>query len=95
MRQLPLTLLVQQHNHRPWFPPFDETRWRFFADNAGNVPIREVAARAALIAAADLRPVLAANQQPLLLISSVGEGLVADACRSFTGRSHSANHSNP
>ena len=79
-RRLPLRRLVQKHNHRAWFPPFDAVRWDFLLDNTGSVPIADVAERAAVIRETDLRPLLPKITQPILLIRSEGDGIVAEAC---------------
>ncbi|HTI51397.1 MAG TPA: alpha/beta fold hydrolase, partial [Planctomycetaceae bacterium] len=55
MRRFPGSRAVREHNHRRWFPPFDETRWQFLEDNAGRVPISTLAWQAALIRGTDLR----------------------------------------
>lgn len=76
MSQLPGRALVQRVNHRPWFPPFDESRWQFLDADTGGLSIGTVANRAAMLHNYDLRPRLAEIQQPILLLSSEGEGLV-------------------
>ncbi|MES2792540.1 MAG: alpha/beta hydrolase [Planctomycetota bacterium] len=80
LKSLPGAKTVQEQNHRRWFPPLDTTRWQFFADDAGQVPIRSMARRGAIIRQTDLRPKLAQIQQPLLLIQSEGDGLVTREC---------------
>ncbi len=79
MWQVPLRRLIQQANHRPWFPPFDQTRWQFFSENSGGVPVRAVAHRAAIIRNADLRPRLPEVAPPVLVIRSEGEAVVAES----------------
>lgn len=75
--RLPLRAAVQANNHRPWFPPFDTTRWNFFLEDTGSVSIRSIARRAAVLRDTDLRDVLPRISQPVLLIRSEGEGLVS------------------
>lgn len=75
--RLPLRAAVQANNHRPWFPPFDATRWNFFLENTGSVPIRSIAHRAAVLRDTDLRDALPRISQRVLLIRSEGEGLVS------------------
>jgi pimeloyl-ACP methyl ester carboxylesterase len=79
-RHLPLRRLVQQNNHRYWFPPFDARRWNFLVENTGRVPIRSIAERAAIIRDADLRPKLRQIAHPVLLVHSEGDGIVSEEC---------------
>ena len=68
---------IQEQNHRPWFPPFDNGRWPFLMRNSGSTPIRDVARRAWLIHRTDLRPRLAEVRQPVLVLRSEGDGRVS------------------
>lgn len=81
LKRFPGARAVREHNHRRWFPPFDETRWQFLEDNAGRVPVPTLAWQAALIRDADLRPWLKEVQQPVLLIETEGEGAATRACQ--------------
>ncbi|MGH7200709.1 MAG: alpha/beta fold hydrolase, partial [Planctomycetaceae bacterium] len=78
--RLPGLRAIQARNHRPWFPPFDRGRWQFFLDDTGCVPIRALAARAAIIRDADLRPRLADIAAPVLLVRCEGDGRVLSRC---------------
>lgn len=80
LKSLPGSRTVQEQNHRRWFPPLDATRWQFFSDDAGQVPIQSMARRGAIIRDTDLRPKLAQIQQPILLIQAEGDGLVTREC---------------
>ena len=80
LRHFPGRGAVQRQNHRRWFPPFDGTRWQFFSDNTGSAPLAELARRAAIVRDCDLRPLLPAIKQPLLLLRSEGNGPLLDAC---------------
>lgn len=80
MRNLPGYKTIRWHNHRRWFPPFDETRWQFLVEDTGAIPIRSVANRAAMLHNLDLRPSLGEIEQRVLLLRSEGEGLVAESC---------------
>ena len=80
LRHFPGRRAVQRQSHRRWFPPFDETRWQFFSDNTGSVPLAEMARRAAIVRDCDLRPLLPAIAQPLLLLRTEGNGQILDAC---------------
>ena len=81
LRHVPFRGLVQKQNHRQWFPHFDETRWQFFSENAGQVPVAALAARAGIIRDVDLRSSLPQIQQPVLLVRCEGEGLVSEECQ--------------
>lgn len=72
---------IQERNHRPWFPPFDETRWEFLRDNLGATPIRDAARRLALLATTDLRPQLTEIETPVLIVGTEGEGPLLTKCR--------------
>lgn len=77
---LPFRETIQRANHQRYFPPFDRSRWGFFAENAGRTRIRDAAQRAALVGAFDFRRRLPQIHQPVLLIRSENEGLVSAAC---------------
>jgi pimeloyl-ACP methyl ester carboxylesterase len=79
LRHLPWRVAIQQQTHRYWFPPFDATRWQFFVDNTGQVPMNVLAGRAALVCSTDLRPELPQIRQPVLLVCTEGEGQVSAA----------------
>ena len=79
-RHVPLRKKIQWWNHRPWFPPFDLTRWQFLVENTGSLRIATLARRASLLIETDLRPRLNEIQQPVLLIRSEGEGMVSKQC---------------
>jgi pimeloyl-ACP methyl ester carboxylesterase len=80
LRSLPGSKLVQEQNHRRWFPSLDPSRWQFFVDDAGQVSNATLAWRGALIRDTDLRSVLTLIQQPVLLIQCEGDGLVSRNC---------------
>ena len=80
LKWLPGTRTIQEQNHRRWFPPLDATRWQFFVDDAGRLPIHSVARRGAIIRDTDLRPRLPQIHQPILLIQTEGDGLVTRDC---------------
>lgn len=79
-RRVPFRKKIQLWNHRRWFPPFDQSRWQFFVDNTGELPISLLARRAVIVGQSDLRSQLSAIKQPVLLIRSEGEGMVAEEC---------------
>lgn len=80
LSRLPGRVRVQFHNHRRWFPPFDTTRFQFFLDNAGQVPIASLAQRSAIVCVSDFRSHLSQISQPVLLIRGEGEGAVSEGC---------------
>ena len=79
LKHLPLRNVIQIQSHRPWFPPFDDTRWQFFSQDTGGVPLRLLARRAAALPGCDLRPSLPHIAAPVLLIRGEGEGRVSAA----------------
>jgi pimeloyl-ACP methyl ester carboxylesterase len=79
LRHLPGRGIVQQASHRRWFPPFDQTRWQFLADNTGSVPLADLARRAAIIRDTDVSPILHEVEQPVLLIQTEGQGRALEA----------------
>jgi pimeloyl-ACP methyl ester carboxylesterase len=80
LRHLPLRGFIQRQSHRRWFPPFDRTRWQFLVDNTGDVPLAALSQRSALIRDCDLRPSLNEIQQPVLLVSTEGDGRILEDC---------------
>jgi pimeloyl-ACP methyl ester carboxylesterase len=81
LKQVPGCRSVQMQNHRPWFPPFDVSRWEFLAHNLGASCTRDVARRLAALADVDLRPRLRDIRQPVLLVRTEGEGRIETACQ--------------
>lgn len=79
MRFVPGRWSILQRSHRPWFPPYDHSRWQFFYHNSGLSLTREVAGRFRASARFDAAPILPSVQAPVLLIRSEGEGPVQQA----------------
>ncbi len=77
--QVPLRGTLQTASHQRAFPPFDATRWGFFAQNTGQSPIRDLAQRASMMDQTDLRGSLSTIQQPVLLIRAEHEGAISAA----------------
>jgi 3-oxoadipate enol-lactonase len=77
---VPLRELIQRQNHLRWFPPFDHSRWQFFLDVAGSVPVSTLAERAAVVRDTDLRSRLAEVRQSVLLIRTEFEAAVPGSC---------------
>jgi 3-oxoadipate enol-lactonase len=101
LKSLPGAKMVQEQNHRRWFPSLDLSRWQFFVDDAGQVSNVTLARRGALIRDTDLRGHLPEIKQPVLLIQCEGDGLVSRNCHeelaqglpySQTEWMHSAGH---
>ena len=72
---------LQQQNHRPWFPPFDATRWEFLAADLGATPTRQLARRLAVADSVDFRPRWGDIPVPTLLVRTEGEGQAITRCR--------------
>ena len=77
LKSFPGRVMFQTQNHRRWFPPFDPTRWQYFLDATGEMPLRELSRRAAAIARFDLRSELSGVAVPTLLVRTEGEGQTA------------------
>jgi pimeloyl-ACP methyl ester carboxylesterase len=80
LASVPFVRTFQQANHQRYFPPFDRSRWGFLVDNVSSTTIRDAAERATVLAAFDERSRLGNIRQPVLLIRSEHEGLIAAAC---------------
>lgn len=75
VQRLPGWRAVQRHSHRRFFPPFDETRFEFFLDRLGRMPIAPLCELARVIAQTDLTPLLPQIENPVLLIETEGTPL--------------------
>jgi len=65
---------LQQQNHRPWFPPFDNSRFDFLVQNLGQTPTAQFSRRMRLWTDLDFGPHLTSIAAPTLLIETEGEG---------------------
>lgn len=81
LSSLPRWRSLQEHNHRPWFPPFDPTRWEFLLSDLAATPTAQLARRLALSQRIDFRPLLSQVRTPALLVRTEGEGRVLTACQ--------------
>lgn len=81
LADLPFWKTVQTQNHKPWFPPFDHSRWHFFLENTGQVPVSRLARRAAVLRDFDVRQRLQEIAQPVLLVRTEGDGRIAARCQ--------------
>lgn len=77
---LPGRAAVQSASHRRWFPKEDDGRWSFMQQNAGSLPIRTIAQRAAIVRQTDASPWIAGLKQPVTLVRCEGDGIVSAAC---------------
>lgn len=72
--RIPAFRRLQAVNHASWFPPYDFSRWKFFAENTGHSPIATLAHRAALLRSVDFADRLREVDTPTLLLRAEGEG---------------------
>lgn len=79
LASIPRREFLQLQNQRRWFPPFDQTRWQYFLEATGEMPLQELSRRAAAIARFDLRSVAATIKTPTLVIHTEGDGALAEA----------------
>lgn len=71
---LPQRRRFQAVNHRPWFPPFDGSRFDFLIQSTGTLPLRDLARRALAVNSFDLISQLPQISCPVLMIRTEGEG---------------------
>ena len=74
---LPQRRRFQAVNHQPWFPPFDHSRFEFFVDSTGLLPLRDLARRALAVNSFNVVARLCEIDCPVLLLHTEGEGKVA------------------
>lgn len=74
LRNIPLWKTSQVQNHRPWFPPYDETRFQFLISETGRLSTAEVSCRLLAGVAIDLTQRLAEINKPTMVIQAEGEG---------------------
>ena len=77
--RLPQRRRFQAVNHKPWFPPFDPSRFDFLIQSTGTLPLRDLARRAMAIHSFDLTSKLPAINSPVMLLRTEGEGRAAAA----------------
>jgi pimeloyl-ACP methyl ester carboxylesterase len=65
---------LQQQNHRPWFPPFDGSRFDFLVQNLGQTPTAQFSRCMRLWTGLDFGAHLKSIVAPTLLIETEGEG---------------------
>lgn len=79
LSRIPVRSTLQQASHQRAFPPFDATRWDFFAQNTSQTAVHDLADRAAMMASCDLRGRLSRIEQPVLLLKTEHEGAISAA----------------
>ena len=77
---LPMVRQILERAHRVPFQDRDLEVWDFFVNESLRTPLRAFAARALLIHRIDLRPLLPAIKQPVLMICGDRDPLVGKAC---------------
>ena len=80
--KLPLWRPINERNHQMWFPPFDESRWKFLDDNLGATPLCRVTTLNRAFGQFDVRDQLGAVTCPTLLIPTEGDGRVLEVSHS-------------
>lgn len=78
--RLPLRRELFRQNHEPFFAESDAAVMRFHLDSDGRQRIAAVAHRALLLHQLDLRPLLPAIRQPVLLLCGDRDPLVGRVC---------------
>jgi pimeloyl-ACP methyl ester carboxylesterase len=81
LAEFPYRDAVQTRNHRQWFPPFDQSRWRYFLEATGQMPLRELSRRALAVARFDGREDARQISVPTLLVQTEGDGQLAQGCQ--------------
>ncbi len=77
---LPLVRQVLDRAHRASFRDREPEVWDFFVQESLRAPLRAFASRALLIHRIDLRPILSAIKQPVLMICGDHDPLVGKEC---------------
>ena len=78
--RLPLRETILNYNSRNQFPPILADRWTYYLEQNGLTPIAPLAARLDLLARLDLRPILAAIPNEILLLQGNEDRIVGRAC---------------
>ncbi|MEW4490696.1 hypothetical protein AB1L42_21615 [Thalassoglobus sp. JC818] len=76
IRRVPLWLSSQVANHRPWFPPYDETRFGFLLSETYRVSVSENCRRMLAADATDLSAEVSHIQKRILLLRAEGDGAI-------------------
>lgn len=74
VKRIPLWLSTQIQNHRPWFPPFDETRFGFLLNETYQTSVRDVSKRLLAAASTDFTERLPEIGHQILVVRCEGDG---------------------
>jgi pimeloyl-ACP methyl ester carboxylesterase len=77
LSRLPMVRRVQTLNHRPWFPPFDHSRWEFFLENTGRISAKTLSRRIKSFQKPNLVQSLSQVSTPIQFLATEGEGVVS------------------
>jgi pimeloyl-ACP methyl ester carboxylesterase len=80
LRHLPFVVRVLEHNAQAEFLAREPEVWEFFVEQNLRIPLRAFASRALMVHRIDLRPLLPAIAQPVLLVCGDRDRLVGKAC---------------
>lgn len=75
--RLPQRRRFQAVNHKPWFPPFDQTRFDFLIQSTGTLPLRDLARRAIAVSTFDVSSRVGEIKTPVTIVRTEGEGKLA------------------
>ncbi|MFK7818749.1 MAG: alpha/beta fold hydrolase [Planctomycetaceae bacterium] len=70
---LPGVVRILQQNHRPWFPPFDQSRWSFAEANLSSTPISRLSRLSLMLKQFDFTADLESLKTPLMLVRCEGD----------------------
>ena len=80
LAQVPLVRRILYRNHHEPFLACEPAVWDFFLERHLRVPLRAFASRVLMVHRADLRPILPAIGQPVLLVCGDRDPLVDKTC---------------
>jgi pimeloyl-ACP methyl ester carboxylesterase len=80
VRRLPFHEKALTYNNRSHFPSILDERWDYYVEQNGLTPIRSLAHRLDLIAKLDLRPILGAIPNEVLLLQGNEDRIVPQSC---------------
>lgn len=80
LKHWPFARQILQHNQGATLRVRGQDVWDFFIEQQLEMPLRALAARALMIHRLDLRPILPAIRQPVLMICGDRDPLVGEAC---------------
>jgi pimeloyl-ACP methyl ester carboxylesterase len=79
MRKLPLRTAILEQMQRPTFAGREPAVWDYFMHHDGSQPMAAIAQKAVLLHHLDVRPLLPAIRQPVLLVCGEHDPLVSKA----------------